>query len=438
MIPRYSRREMTNIWSQENKYQIWFDIEIYALEALEQLKVAPAGTAKRIRENFAKAGGVFNAARVDEIESVTKHDVIAFLTHLAELVGENSRFIHYGMTSSDVLDTCLSKQLSQASDILIDDLERLLAAIKKRAFEHKDTVCVGRSHGIHAEPVTFGLKLARFYAEFERNLKRLKDAKKEISVCAISGAVGTFANVDPFVQKYVAEKLGLEEESVSSQIIPRDRHAAYFAALGVIASSIENLAIEIRHLQRTEVLEAEEFFSKGQKGSSAMPHKRNPVLSENLTGLARIVRSAVVPALENVASWHERDISHSSVERMIAPDATVTLDFALNRLVGLVENLTVYEKNMQKNLDRLGGLVFSQRVLLTLIDEAGISREDAYKIVQSNAMKIWAGESNSFLELLKADKEVVEKLGIQKLESLFDISYHTKNIDHIFKQVFGA
>lgn len=437
MIPRYSRAVMTNIWSQENKYQIWFDIEIYALEALEQLKVAPAGTAKRIRENFAKAGGVFNAARVDEIESVTKHDVIAFLTHLAELVGENSRFIHYGMTSSDVLDTCLSKQLSQASDILIDDLERLLAAIKKRAFEHKNTVCVGRSHGIHAEPVTFGLKLARFYAEFERNLKRLKEAKKEISVCAISGAVGTFANVDPFVQKYVAEKLGLDEESVSSQIIPRDRHAAYFSVLGVIASSIENLAIEIRHLQRTEVLEAEEFFSKGQKGSSAMPHKRNPVLSENLTGLARIVRSAVVPALENVTSWHERDISHSSVERMIAPDATVTLDFALNRLVGLVENLTVYEKNMQKNLDRLGGLVFSQRVLLTLIDEAGISREDAYKIVQSNAMKIWAGESNSFLELLKADQEVVEKLGMQKLEELFDISYHTKNVNHIFKQVFG-
>lgn len=436
MIPRYSRKEMTNIWSQENKYQIWFDIEIYALEALEKLKIAPEGTSARIRENFKKAGGKFDAARVDEIESVTKHDVIAFLTHLAELVGENSRFIHYGMTSSDVLDTCLSAQLAQASDILIDDLERLLAAIKKRAFEHKNTVCVGRSHGIHAEPVTFGLKLARFYAEFERNLKRLKEAKKEIAVCAISGAVGTFANVDPFVQKYVSEKLGLAEESVSSQIIPRDRHAAYFATLGVIASSIENLAIEIRHLQRTEVLEAEEFFSKGQKGSSAMPHKRNPVLSENLTGLARIVRSAVVPALENVASWHERDISHSSVERMIAPDATVTLDFALNRLVGLVENLTVYEKNMQKNLDRLGGLVFSQRVLLTLIDEAGISREDAYKIVQSNAMKIWAGESNSFLELLKADKEVVEKLGVKKIEELFDISYHTKNIDHIFKQVF--
>ncbi len=437
MIPRYSRPEMVKIWSQENKYNIWFDIEIYALEALEQLKIAPVGTAKRIRENFEKSGGKFDANRVDEIESVTKHDVIAFLTHLAELVGENSRFIHYGMTSSDVLDTCLSAQLSQASDILIDDLERLLAAIKKRAFEHKNTVCVGRSHGIHAEPVTFGLKLARFYAEFERNLQRLKSAKAEIAVCAISGAVGTFANVDPFVQKYVSEKLGLKEESVSSQIIPRDRHAAYFAALGVIASSIENLAIEIRHLQRTEVLEAEEFFSKGQKGSSAMPHKRNPVLSENLTGLARIVRSAVVPALENVASWHERDISHSSVERMIAPDATITLDFALNRLVGLVENLTIYEKNMQKNLDKLGGLVFSQRVLLTLIDEAEISREDAYKIVQTNAMKIWAGESNSFLELLKADQEVVTKLGVKKLESLFDISYHTKNIDYIFKQVFG-
>jgi adenylosuccinate lyase len=438
MIPRYSRPEMTKIWSQENKYNIWFDIEIYALEALEKLGIADSGSSKRIRENFEKSGGKFDAARVDEIESVTKHDVIAFLTHLAELVGENSRFIHYGMTSSDVLDTCLSKQLSQASDILIDDLERLLAAIKKRAFEHKNTVCVGRSHGIHAEPVTFGLKLARFYAEFERNLKRLKEAKKEISVCAISGAVGTFANVDPAVQKYVAEKLGLEEESVSSQIIPRDRHAAFFAVLGVIASSIENLAIEVRHLQRTEVLEAEEFFSKGQKGSSAMPHKRNPVLSENLTGLARIVRSAVVPAMENVASWHERDISHSSVERMIAPDATITLDFALNRLVGLIENLTVYEKNMQRNLDRLGGLVFSQRVLLTLIDEAGISREDAYKIVQSNAMKIWAGESNSFLELLKSDQEVVEKLGVKKLEELFDITYHTKNIDHIFKQVFGA
>ena len=427
---------MTDIWSQDNKYQIWFDIEIYALEALEKIKIAPDGSAKRIRENFLKAGGKFDAARVDEIEATTKHDVIAFLTHLAELVGENSRYIHYGMTSSDVLDTCLSLQLKQAAYLLIADLEKLLAAIKKRAFEHKDTVCVGRSHGIHAEPVTFGLKLARFYAEFERNLKRLKVAQEEIAVCAISGAVGTFANIDPFVQKYVAEKLGLQEESISTQVIPRDRHAAFFATLGVIASSVENFAIEIRHLQRTEVLEVEEFFAKGQKGSSAMPHKRNPVLTENLTGLARIVRSAVVPALENVALWHERDISHSSVERMIAPDATITLDFALVRLGNLIENLSVYPKNMQKNLDRLGGLVFSQRVLLTLIEEAGISREDAYKIVQTNAMKIWAGESDSFLELLKADKQVSEKLDNKKLEEIFDLKYHTKNIDFIFAQVF--
>lgn len=436
MIPRYSRPEMVKIWSQENKYQIWFDIEVHALEALEKLNIAPEGTASRIRENFQKAGGKFDEARIDEIESVTKHDVIAFLTHLAELTGENSRFVHYGMTSSDVLDTCLSAQLAQASDILISDLERVLAALKKRAIEHKDTVCVGRSHGIHAEPVTFGLKLARFYTEFERNLNRLKIAKKEIAVCAISGAVGTFANVDPFVQKYVAEKMGLDEESVSSQVIPRDRHAMFFATLGVIASSIENLAIEIRHLQRTEVLEAEEFFAKGQKGSSAMPHKRNPVLSENLTGLARIVRAAVVPALENVALWHERDISHSSVERMIGPDATITLDFALNRLAGLMENLSIYPENMQRNLDRLGGLVFSQRVLLTLIDEAGISREDAYKIVQTNAMKIWSGEATSFLTLLKSDKLVSEKLSDKKLEEIFDFKYHTKNIDHIFKQIF--
>ena len=438
MIPRYSRPEMVKIWSQENKYNIWFDIEIHALEALEELSIAPKGTAIRIRENFQKSGGKFDANRVDEIESVTKHDVIAFLTHLAELVGENSRFIHYGMTSSDVLDTCLSVQLAQAADILISDLERLLAALKKRAFEHKNTVCVGRSHGIHAEPVTFGLKLARFYAEFERSLKRLKVAKEEISVCAISGAVGTFANVDPFVQKYVAEKLGLDEEIISSQVIPRDRHAAFFAALGVVSSSVENLAIEVRHLQRTEALEAEEFFSKGQKGSSAMPHKRNPVLSENLTGLARIVRSAVVPALENVALWHERDISHSSVERMIAPDATVTLDFALNRLVGLVENLVVHEKNMQRNLDQLGGLVFSQRVLLALIFDAEISREDAYKIVQTNAMKIWSGESKSFLELLQNDPEVSQKLSPEKLAGIFDIAYHTKHVDHIFKQVFKS
>jgi len=436
MIPRYSRPEMTKIWSQENKYQIWFDIEIYALEALEKLGVAPAGSASRIRENFQKSGGKFNAVRIDEIENVTKHDVIAFLTHLAELTGENSRFIHLGMTSSDVLDTCLSAQLSQASDLLISDLERVLSALKKRAFEHKDTVCVGRSHGIHAEPVTFGLKLARFYAEFERNLSRLKIAKKEIAVCAISGAVGTFANVDPFVQKYVAEKMDLAEESVSSQVIPRDRHAAFFATLGVIASSIENLAVEIRHLQRTEVLEAEEFFSKGQKGSSAMPHKRNPVLSENLTGLARIVRSAVIPALENVALWHERDISHSSVERMIAPDACVTLDFALVRLASLIENLAIYPKNMQKNLDRLRGLVFSQRVLLTLIEEAKISREDAYAIVQTNAMKVWQ-EDCDFLELLKSDPKVQGKISAKKLEEIFDLNYHTKNIDKIFAKIFG-
>jgi adenylosuccinate lyase len=436
MIPRYSRPEMVAVWSQENKYKIWFDIEIYALEALEKLTIAPIGTAARIKENFIKAGGKFSEARIDEIESITKHDVIAFLTHLAELVGENSRFIHFGMTSSDVLDTCLSKQLSQAADILISDLEKLLTAIKKRAIEHKNTVCVGRSHGIHAEPTTFGLKLIRFYAEFNRNLKRLKQAKEEISVCAISGAVGTFANVDPKVQKYVAEKLALKEESVSSQIIPRDRHAAFFATLAVIASSIENMAIEIRHLQRTEVLEVEEFFSAGQKGSSAMPHKRNPVLSENLTGLARIVRSSVIAAMENVASWHERDISHSSVERMIAPDSTITLDFALHRLTNLVENLLIYPNNMKKNLDKLGGLVFSQRVLLTLIDEAKISREDAYKIVQTNAMKVWSGEENSFLELLKKDQLIVEKLGIAKIESLFDVSYHSKNVDYIFDQVF--
>ncbi len=435
MIPRYSRAEMTKIWSQENKYQIWFDIEIYALEAFEKLKIAPVGTALRIRENFQKSGGKFNAARIDEIESVTKHDVIAFLTHLAELVGENSRFIHYGMTSSDVLDTCLSVQLAQATDLLIADLKRVLTALKKRAYEYKDVVCVGRSHGIHAEPTTFGLKMARFYAEFERNLERLEIAKKEIAVCAISGAVGTFANIDPFVQKYVAEKLGLAEESVSTQVIPRDRHAAFFSALAVVASSIENFAIEIRHLQRTEVLEVEEFFSKGQKGSSAMPHKRNPVLSENLTGLARIVRSAVVPALENVALWHERDISHSSVERMIAPDATVTLDFALVRLAGLIENLLVYPENMQKNLDRLRGLVFSQRVLLVLIEECGISREDAYRIVQTNAMKVWS-QNVDFLELLTNDEEIKGKVSAKKLQEIFDLSYHTKNVDYIFQKIF--
>lgn len=427
---------MTAIWSQENKYKIWFDIEIAALEALENLNIAPQGSAARICNNFEKSGGKFDPKRIDEIESVTKHDVIAFLTHLAELVGENSRFIHYGMTSSDILDTSLSVQMTQAADILIKNLEELLEVIKKQAQNHKYTICVGRSHGIHAEPVTFGLKMARFYAEFARNLERLKLARKDIAICAISGAVGTYANIDPSVEDYVAKKLGLESETVSSQVIPRDRHASFFAILGVIASSIENIAVEIRHLQRTEVLEVEEFFGKGQKGSSAMPHKRNPVLSENLTGLARIVRSAVTPALENVALWHERDISHSSVERMIAPDATVTLNFALHRLTGLVENLQIYPDKMRKNLDQLGGLVFSQRVLLTLIEEAKISREDAYKIVQTNAMKVWSKESDSFLELLKQDELVVSKLGNEKIEAIFDESYHTKNIDYIFDKVF--
>lgn len=436
MIPRYTRQEMAKIWTDQNRYQIWLEIEAYAVEAFEKLGLVPAGTAAQIWSSTKKLENNFDIAKILEIEKVTKHDVIAFLTYLADHIGENSRFVHLGMTSSDVVDTCLSKQLAQASDLLIEDLEKLLAAIKKRAYEHKNTICVGRSHGIHAEPVTFGLKLARFYAEFKRNLQRLKQARQEIAICAISGAVGTFANVDPSVQKYVAAKMGLQEEDVSSQVIPRDRHAMFFAILGVIASSIENLATEVRHLQRTEVLEVEEFFSAGQKGSSAMPHKRNPILSENLCGLARIVRSAVVPALENVALWHERDISHSSVERMIAPDATVTLDFAMVRLTGMIENLAIYPQNMQKNLDRLGGLVFSQRVLLALIEDAKISREIAYKIVQNNAMKVWQ-EGADFLTLLKNDAEVKGKISDKKLEELFDNSYHTKNIDVIFEKVFA-
>lgn len=436
MITRYSRPEMTAIWSQENKYKIWFDIEIYALEALEELNIAPKGGALRICNNFKKSGNKFNPQRIDEIEQVTKHDVIAFLTHLAELVGENSRYIHYGMTSSDILDTSLCVQLSQSSDLLIYKLEDLLLALKKQAQSHKYSLCVGRSHGIHAEPVTFGLKMARFYAEFKRNLERLKSAKEEISICAISGAVGTYANIDPFVEEYVAKKLNLSSETVSSQVIPRDRHAAFFSVLAIIASSIENIAVEIRHLQRTEVLEVEEYFSKGQKGSSAMPHKRNPVLSENLTGLARMIRSYSLPAMENVALWHERDISHSSVERMIGPDACITLDFALYRLTSLIENLQIYPDKMQDNLNNLSGLVFSQRVLLALIEEAKISREEAYKIVQTNAMKIWNKESNSFLELLKQDKKITDKISIKKLEDLFNCDYHTKNIDHIFKKIF--
>ena len=430
MIPRYSRKEMTDIWSDDNKYKIWFEIEVNATEAMEKTGLVPKGTAAFIRKN-----GKFNIERILEIEKTTKHDVIAFLTNLAESVGEPSRFVHMGMTSSDVLDTCLAKQLSQSADILLDDLDRLLAALKKQALKYKNTLCVGRSHGIHAEPTTFGLKMARFYAEFKRSKDRLVAAREEIAVCAISGAVGTFATIDPFVQEYVAKKMGLNQEDVSTQVIPRDRHAFFFAVLGVIASSIENIAVEIRHLQRTEVLEAEEFFSEGQKGSSAMPHKRNPILSENLTGLARIVRSAVTPMMENVALWHERDISHSSVERMIAPDALIVLDFALNRLTNLVDNLLVYPENMMENLNRLNGLTFSQRVLLTLIDEAGFSREDAYKIVQRNAMKVWK-EKVDFLELLKTDKQVIENIDTKKLEAIFDFSYYTKNVDQIFSKVF--
>ncbi len=436
MIDRYSLPEMLAIWQPENKYQIWFEIEMLAVESLEKLNIAPSGTSSRLRQNFVKSGGKFDIAKINEIESVTKHDVIAFLTHLADLTGENSRFIHYGLTSSDILDTALSVQLKQSCNLLITKLEKLLQALKKQAFLYKNTPCVGRSHGIHAEPTTFGLKMARFYAEFKRNLQRLKMAQLEIATCAISGAVGTFANVSPEVQNFVASKLGLLSEPISTQVIPRDRHAFFFATLAVIASSIENIAIEIRHLQRTEVLEVEEFFSPGQKGSSAMPHKRNPVLSENLTGLAKMVRSAVVPALENVALWHERDISHSSVERFIAPDSCITLDFALHRLTSLVENLLVYPQNMQKNLNNLGGLVYSQRVLLALIEEANISREQAYALVQKNAMKIWRREADSFLSLLENEPEIISKLGKEKLQSLFNIDYHLKNVDYIFRQVF--
>ncbi|WP_022729539.1 adenylosuccinate lyase [Fodinicurvata sediminis] len=427
MIPRYSRPEMTALWEPEAKFRIWFEIEAHACDAMAELGIIPQEAAKAIWDK-----GAFEVQRIDEIEQETKHDVIAFLTNVAEHVGEPARFLHQGMTSSDVLDTCLAIQLARATDILLADLDRLLEALKKRAYEFKHTVCLGRSHGIHAEPVTFGLKLASHYAAFARNRARLEQARSEIATCAISGAVGSFANIDPFVEEYVAKKMGLVPEPVSTQIIPRDRHAAFFATLGVIASSMENLAVEIRHLQRTEVREAEEFFSPGQKGSSAMPHKRNPVLTENLTGLARIVRSAVTPAMENVALWHERDISHSSVERMIGPDATVTLDFALNRMAGVIEKLLVYPENMQRNLDLLGGLVNSQRVLLGLT-QAGLSREDAYAVVQRNAMKVWE-EQADFLDLLKADPEVA--ISDDDLESLFDPAYHTKHVDTIFRRVF--
>lgn len=433
MIPRYSRPEMVAIWEPQTRFRIWFEIEAHATDRLAELGVVPKEAAATI---WAKAkDAVFDVARIDEIERVTKHDVIAFLTHLAEIVGPEARFVHQGMTSSDILDTTLSVQLARATDILIADVDALLAAIKRRAFEHKMTPTIGRSHGIHAEPVTFGLKLAQAYAEFSRCRARLVAARAEIATCAISGAVGTFANIDPSVEEYVAKKMGLTPEPVSTQVIPRDRHAMYFATLGVVASSIERLAIEIRHLQRTEVYEAEEFFSPGQKGSSAMPHKRNPVLTENLTGLARLVRGMVTPALENVALWHERDISHSSVERMIGPDATVTLDFALARLTGVVDKLLVYPQNMRKNLDRLGGLHNSQRVLLALT-QAGASREDAYSMVQRNAMRTWE-HGEDFLTNLLADKDVAEKLAASELKSMFDEGYHFKHVDTIFRRVFG-
>jgi adenylosuccinate lyase len=424
---------MAAIWSPETRFRIWFEIEAHAADAMAGLGIVPKAAAKKIWDKGGKA--TFDVARIDAIERETKHDVIAFLTHLAEIVGPEARFVHSGMTSSDVLDTCFNVQLVRAADILAADVDRLLKALKKRALEHKKTPTIGRSHGIHAEPTTFGVKLAVAYAEFSRAKARLLAARKEVATCAISGAVGTFAQIDPRVEAHVAKAMGLEVETVSTQIIPRDRHAMFFATLGVIASSMERLAIEIRHLQRTEVLEAEEFFSAGQKGSSAMPHKRNPVLTENITGLARMVRSYALPAMENVALWHERDISHSSVERMIGPDATVTLDFALNRLAGVVEKLVVYPGNMRKNLDRLGGLVHSQRVLIALT-KAGMSREDAYALVQKHAMQVWQGKGD-FLTLLKGDKAVRAKLKPTEIEANFDLGHHFKHVDTIFKRVFG-
>jgi adenylosuccinate lyase len=433
MIPRYTRPDMAAIWDPQTRYRIWFEIEAHAADAMAELGLIPQAAAKTIRERGRDAK--FDIDRIDAIEREVKHDVIAFLTHLAEIVGPEARFVHQGMTSSDVLDTCFNVQLKRAADLLIADLEALLAALKRRAFEHKLTPTIGRSHGIHAEPTTFGLKLAVAYAEFARAKERLVAAREEVSTCALSGAVGTFAQIDPRVEAHVAKAMGLRVEPVSTQIIPRDRHAMYFAVLGVVASSAERLAIEIRHLQRTEVLEAEEFFSEGQKGSSAMPHKRNPVLSENVTGLARMVRAYVTPALENVALWHERDISHSSVERMIGPDATSTLDFALARLAGIIDKLIVYPKAMQKNLDRLGGLVHSQRVLIALVQK-GVAREDAYRLVQRNAMKVWGGESD-FLSLLKADPEVRKHLDSAELKANFDLGYHFKHVDTIFARVFG-
>jgi adenylosuccinate lyase len=433
MIPRYSRPAMVAIWEPQTRFRIWFEIEAHATDKLAELGVVPKEAAAAI---WAKAkDATFDVARIDEIERVTKHDVIAFLTHLAEIVGPEARFVHQGMTSSDVLDTTLAVQLSRAADILIADVDALLGALKRRAFEHKHTPTIGRSHGIHAEPVTFGLKLAQAYAEFDRCRARLVNARAEIATCAISGAVGTFANIDPAVEAHVAAKMGLTVEPISTQVIPRDRHAMFFATLGVVASCIERLATEIRHLQRTEVYEAEEYFAPGQKGSSAMPHKRNPVLTENLTGLARLVRGMVTPALENVALWHERDISHSSVERMIGPDATITLDFALARLTGVIDKLMIYPANMRKNLDRLGGLHNSQRVLLALT-QAGASREEAYALVQRNAMKTWE-QGEDFLANLKADADVMAKLTVPALEAMFDEDYHFKHVDTLFARVFG-
>ena len=436
MIPRYSRPDMVKIWEPENRFRIWFEIEAHATDALAERGVVPASAAQGLW-TWWNTNPTIDVAAIDAIEAVTKHDVIAFLTWVAEQVGDEARFMHQGMTSSDVLDTCLAVQLTQATDLLLADMDALLAAIKTRAMEHKFTPTIGRSHGIHAEPVTFGMKLAQAYAEFARGRERLVAARAEIATCAISGAVGTFANIDPEVEAHVAAKLGLAVEPVSTQVIPRDRHAMYFATLGVIASSIERLATEVRHLQRTEVLEAEEYFSPGQKGSSAMPHKRNPVLTENLTGLARMVRGYVTPALENVALWHERDISHSSVERYIGPDATITLDFALGRLTGVIDKLLIYPERMQKNLDRMGGLVHSQRVLLALT-QAGISREDSYRIVQRNAMKVWESDgAESLMELLKADPDVAAKMTASEIEDRFNLDYHFKHIDTIFDRVFG-
>src|SRR6059058_696333 len=435
MIPRYTRPEMASIWEPQTRFKIWFEIEAHAADALAEIGVIPKEAAKTI---WAKArDATFGIARIDEIEREVKHDVIAFLTHLSEIVGPEARFVHQGMTSSDVLDTCLNVQLARAADILIADTDALLAALKKRAFEYKMTPTIGRSHGIHAEPTTFGVKLATYYAEFTRARARLVTARAEIATCAISGAVGTFANIDPKVEEHVAKAMNLQVEPVSTQVIPRDRHAAYFATLGVVASSLERLAVEIRHLQRTEVLEAEEYFSPGQKGSSAMLHKRNPVLTENVTGLARMIRGYVTPALENVALWHERDISHSSVERFIGPDATITLDFALARLTSVIDKLVIYPERMAKNLDRMGGLVHSQRVLLALT-QTGLSREESYALVQRNAMKVWESDGElSLLDLLKADPDVSRRLPADALNALFDLGYHLKHVDAIFDRVFG-